>query len=334
MMARRRDFITLLGGAAAAWPLAARAKQQDDRVRRIGVLEGAAEDSELGRSRRAAFRQGLERLGWSEGRNVRLDYRYGAGVAEQYQRFAKELLALRPEVILATTTPAVAALKQENSAIPIVFTGVSDPIGSGFVASLSQPGGNITGFLNIEASIAGKWLAMVKEIAPHVTRTGFMANPKTTPYDYFLRGAEAAAPALGVALVPQRVESADDIERSIESFVGVPNGGLVLPPDTFITAHHHLIIALATRHRLPTVFGGGARFIVEAGGLMSYGTDTTDNVRQSAAYVSRILRGDKPADLPVQAPVKYETVLNLKTAKALGLTVPDLMLIRADEVIE
>ncbi len=332
---RRREFITLLGGAAATspilWPLAARA-QQPTRMRRIGVLEGLAEDTEAAQARRPVFRQALERLGWSEGRNVRIDYRFAAGIADQYQPLAKELLALQPDVMLATTTPAVAALQRESRAVPIVFYGVSDPIGSGFIASLARPGGNITGLLNIEASITGKWLAMLKEIAPRLARVAFMANPKTTPYDYFLRAAEAAAPSLAIELVPSRVETAADIERAIESFARVPNGGLLVVPDTNNTVHLDLIIALAARHRLPAVYVN--RQFVAAGGLMSYGLDNVDTVRQAASYVDRILRGDKPADLPVQAPVKYQTVLNLKTAKALGLTVPDLMIVRADEVIE
>jgi putative ABC transport system substrate-binding protein len=329
---RRRDFITLLGGTAAAWPLAAGA-QQRERTRRIGVLEGVPEDSADATARRAVFLQALERLGWSEGRTARIDYRFGAGVTERYQTLAKELLALQPDVVLATTTPAVAALQRESSAVPIVFTGVSDPIGSGFVASLNRPGGNLTGLLNIEATIAGKWLAMLKEISPPLSRAAFMANPKTTPYDYWLPEAEAAARLLAIELVPSRVESAIDIERAIESIVRVPNGGLALPPDTFTGAHRALIIALAAQHRIPTVSGASGQFVAD-GGLMSYGIDSVAVQGQAAAYVDRILRGEKPSDLPVQAPVKFVTMLNLKTAKALGLTVPDLMIVRADEVIE
>jgi putative ABC transport system substrate-binding protein len=330
---RRRDFITLLGGAAA-WPLAARA-QQSGRMRHVGVLEGVAEDNVQAQPRRAAFQQGLERLGWVEGRNVRFDYRYGAGVVDRYQAFAKELLVLQPDVVLATTTPAVAALKSEGGAIPIVFTFVSDPIGSGFITSLARPGGNITGFLNLEATIASKWLAMLKEIAPQLRRAAFMANPKTTPFDYWLPEAEAAARSLAIELLPSRVESAADIERAIESVASAPNGGLVLPPDTFFSpgsAHFDLIVALTTRYRLPTVSSNG--LFVMAGGLMSYGIDTINVMRQAAVYVDRILRGEKPADLPVQAPVKFETLLNLKTARGIGLTVPESMLLRADEVIE
>ena len=328
---QRREFITLLGGAAAAWPLAARA-QQPNRMRSIGVLLALAEDDPESKARLAAFRQGLERLGWSEGRTVRIDTRFAAASPDQFQAFAKELLALQPDVIFADTTPAVTALLRESRTVPIVFNGVSDPIGSGFIASLARPGGNLTGLLNFEASITGKWLQMLKEIAPHLVRAAFMGNPKTTPYDYFLRAAEAAARSLAIELVPSRVDSAADIERAIESFVRVPNGGLVLLPDINNTLHRDLIIALAARHRLPAVYPN--RVFVEAGGLMLYAPDRVDDYRQLASYVDRILRGEKPADLPVQAPVKYETVLNLKTAKALGLTVPDLMIVRADEVIE
>jgi putative ABC transport system substrate-binding protein len=302
-------------------------------MRRIGVLSGNAEDDAIGQAQLAVFRKELERLGWSEGRNVRIDYRFAAASPEWFQAFAKELVALQPDVIFTNTTPTAAALQRESRAIPIVFVLVSDPIGSGFIASLARPGGNLTGVLNIEASITGKWLAMLKEIAPHLARAAFIANPKTTPYDYFLRAAEAAAQSLAIELVPSPVETAADIERAIESFARVPNGGLVLPPDTTTSLQSDLIIALAARHRLPAVYA--SRFKVAEGGLMSYGVDSSgDNYRIAATYVDRILRGDKPAELPVQVPVKYETVLNLKTAKALGLTVPDLMIVRADEVIE
>jgi putative ABC transport system substrate-binding protein len=330
---RRREFVTILGGAAAAWPLAARA-QQDGRVRRVGVLMPFPEADPEIQARLAAFRQGLERLGWSEGRNVRIDYRFApaSGALDQAQKLAKELIALQPDVILGDSAPMAAALQRESRAIPIVFAAVSDPIGSGFIASLARPGGNLTGTLNYEASITGKWLAMLKEIAPGLARATFMANPKDGPYDYFLRAAEAAAQSLAIELVPSRVETAADIERAIESFARVPNGGLFLPPDTTTAVHRDLIIALAARHRLPAVYA--ARFFVTAGGLMSYSTDRVEMYRQAASYVDRILRGAKPADLPVQAPVKYQTILNLKTAKALGLTVPDLMIVRADEVIE
>jgi len=248
------------------------------------------------------------------------------------QVLARELIALQPEVILAQGTPISAALKQETSTIPVVFVGNVDPVGSGFVASLAQPGGNLTGFMSLEASITVKWLGMLKEIAPQLRRAGFMANPKTTPFDYWLPEAEAAARSLAIELLPSRVESPADVERAIESLASGPNGGLVLPPDTFLTSAFDLIVALTTRYRLPTV--SSASQFVRAGGLMSYGIDSINVIRQAAVYVDRILRGEKPADLPVQAPVKYETLLNLKTARALGLTVPPSLLARADEVIE
>jgi ABC-type uncharacterized transport system substrate-binding protein len=326
---KRRAFITLLGGAAA-WPLAARA-QQGERVRHIGVLVGLAEDDQEAKARFAAFRQEFEKLGWLEGRNVRFSYRY-APAGSRVQALARELIALQPEVILAQGTPISAALKQETNAIPVVFVGNVDPVGSGFVASLARPGGNLTGFMSLEASITVKWLGMLKEVAPNLERAALVANPKTIPYDYFFQPGEAAAPALGVELVPARVESVADIERVIESFARIPGGGLIFPPDTTTVVNRERIIALAAQYRLPAVYAFRAHVL--AGGLMSYGTDFVDLFRLAASYMDRILRGDKPADLPVQVPVKYETVLNLKTAKALGLSVPDLLLVRADEVIE
>jgi ABC-type uncharacterized transport system substrate-binding protein len=328
---RRRNFLTLLGGAAAAWPLAAQA-QQDGRMRRVGVLVfGAGRDPEV-QARLAGFRQGLERQGWSEGRNVRVDYRYAQASPEEAQVLAKELVALQPDVILSETVAVTDALQRESSTIPIVFVQVSDPIGAGYVASLARPGGNLTGFLLYEASVVGKWLAMLKEIAPRLERVAFVAPTSLGSYDYFLRSAEAMAPALALELVPSKVETAADIERAIESFARGANGGLLFLPNTLASLHRDLIVPLAARHRLPAVYP--SRIYVTAGGLMSYETDRTDMFRQAAGYVDRILRGEKPANLPVQAPVKYETVLNLKTAKALGLTVPDLLLVRADEVIE
>ena len=330
---RRRDFITLVEGSAAAWPLAARA-QQSERMRRIGILAALAKDDPDMKARLAGFRQGLKKLGWSEDRNVSIDTRFAAGRPDQFQVLSKELVALQPDVILGHTTPVVAALQRESRAIPIVFVfvSVSDPIGSGFVASLARPGGNLTGVLQYEASITGKWLAMLKEIAPGLARAALVANPKTTVYDYFRRSAEALAPSLAIELVPSPVENATDIERAIESLARASNGGLILPPDSTTLLHRDLIISLANRHRLPAVYS--LRSYVAAGGLMSYDTDQVDVLRKAAIYVDRILRGAKPADLPVQAPTKYETVLNLKTAKALGFTVPPGLLVAADEVIE
>ena len=248
------------------------------------------------------------------------------------QVLAKELVALQPDVIFAHSTPVTAAVQRESSTIPIVFVAIADPVGSGFVASLPRPGGNMTGVMNYEASVIGKWLAMLKEIAPRLTRAALMGNPKTTPFDYFQRAAEVTAPSLGIEPVPTLVENATDIERAIASFASAPNGGLVVIPDVAAVVHRDLIITLAARHRVPAVYF--ARYWVAGGGLMSYGNDFVDVFRQAASYVDRILRGDKPADLPVQAATKFETIINLKTAKALGLTVPPGLLVAADEVIE
>jgi putative ABC transport system substrate-binding protein len=330
---RRREFITMLGGAAVAWPLVARA-QQPDRMRRIGVLVGSAEGDPETTARLAGFRQALEKRGWSEGRNIRIDYRFAPAVgADQAQVLAKELVALQPDVILAQSTAITAALQRESRAIPIVFVTVADPIGSGFVASLPRPSSNLTGVMLYEASVTGKWLAMLKEIAPRLERAAFVVNPKSAPYyNYYLRAAESLSPSLGIKLVPSLVENVADIERTIEAFAQTPNGGLLVPPDNNSVFHRDLIIALAARYSLPAVYW--LRLFVVAGGLMSYGGDSIDNFRQAAPYVDRILRGDKPGDLPVQAATKFETTVNLKTAKALGLTVPPGLLVAADEVIE
>jgi putative ABC transport system substrate-binding protein len=327
---KRREFITLLGGAAA-WPLAARA-QQPDRIRRIGVLVSLPEDDEGTKTRLAGLRQGLERLGWSEGRNVSIEYRFG-GTGAQAQLLAKELVALQPDVILCQASPPTSALQRETRTIPIVFVGVADPIGSGFVAGLARPGGNLTGFLLFEASITGKWLAMLKDIAPGLARAALVINPKTAPYHYFLQEAHAAAALLAIEVVLLPIGNAlADIERPIEAFANVPNGGLVLPPDSNSIIHRDLLIALAARYRLPAVYS--ERLFVKAGGLICYSTDRADQFRTAATYVDRILRGAKPADLPVQVPTKYETVINLKTARALGLEIPPTLLATADEVIE
>ena len=328
---RRREFIVFASGAAV-WPRTGRAQQRSDHMRRIGVLASLGEDDPEMKPRLAAFRQGLETLGWSEGRNVRIDYRFATGGSGEEQARAKELLALGPDVVVATNSPNTAALQRESGKIPIVFVNVSDPVGAGFIASLAQPGGNLTGLTLFEASIAGKWLAMLKEIAPDLTRAAFLANPKTAPYDYFLRAAETVAPSLGLVIMRSPIESAADIERSMESLARTPQSGLVVPPDTTTLFHRDLVIALAAQYRLPAVYAFNS--IVVAGGLMSYSIDFVESSRQVTSYVDRILKGDKPAELPVQAPTKYETVVNLKTAKALGLTVPSSLLVRADRVIE
>jgi putative ABC transport system substrate-binding protein len=328
---RRREFITLLGGAAA-WPITARA-QQPDRMRRIGVLVGLTEDDPDTKARLAGLRQGLERLGWSEGRNVHIDYRF-APAGTQAEALAKELVALQPDVVLSNASPATSALQRQTRSIPIVFVGVADPIGSGFVASLARPGSNITGLLLFEASITSKWLAMLRDIAPNLARAVLVINPKTAVYyNFYLPAARAAASSLGIELVLAPIESAPaNIERSFEAFARAPNGGLILLPDTNTNLHRDLIIRLAAQHRLPAVYTD--RLFVVAGGLMCYGTDRAEQFRTAASYVDSILRGAKPADLPVQVPTKYETVINLKTARALGLTVPPALLVAADEVIE
>ena len=324
---RRRDFIKLCASTVAL-PLAAHA-QQGEGVRRIGVLMGRSDPEE--QLRLAAFEDGLQKLGWTEGHNIRIDTRFPTGI-DQYQPLAKQLVAEHPEVIFAQSTPVTAALQRETCTIPIVFVAVSNPIGSGFVANLARPGGNITGLLYYEASIAGKWLAILKEIAPRLTRAALVANPKTTPYDYFLQGAKAAAPSLAIELLPSPVENAADIESVIEFVARVPNGGLVLPPDATTIVHRDLIIALTARYRLPAVYA--LRDFVVAGGLMAYSSDIIEQNRRAASYIDQILRGANPAELPVQEPTKFETFVNLRTAKALGLDVPPLMLVRADEVIE
>jgi len=332
---KRREFIALCGGAFAASPLWPRAvaAQQSEHLRRIGVLSPSAADDPDTKERLQAFQQELERLGWSEGHNVHVDYRFAEGNSVQFVPLAQQLIALQPEVILAQGTQVAVTLQQQTRAIPIVFNNVSDPIGSGFVANLAHPGGNLTGVLLYEAGITGKWLAMLKEIAPHLIRVAVVGNPKTVPLDYFLRAAAGAATSLAVELVPTPIENADaDIARAIEAFAAVPNGGLLVVPDPTPTTHRGLIITLAARYHLPAVYP--FRLFVADGGLMSYGTDSNDVFRLAASYVDRILRGAKPADLPVQAPTKYETVVNIKTAKSIGLDVPSSLLVRADEVIE
>jgi putative ABC transport system substrate-binding protein len=325
---KRREFITLVGGAAV-WPLGARA-QQGERMRRVNVLLPTAGSE--GQARDAAFRQELERRGWLDGRNVQINTRFidpADGLA-QAQLIAKELVAQRPNVILVQSTPHTAAMQQQTRSVPIVFVGVSDPVGAGFVASLPRPGGNLTGLVLFEGSVMGKWLGMLKEIAPRVERVAVLHNPDVTTY--WLRTAQSAASSLAIELVSSPVENAKDIERSIELFARAPNGALIVPPDFTLTSKRGLIIALAARHHLPAVYS--ERAWMTDGGLMYYGNDRIDQFRQAAEYVDRILRGDQPADLPVQAPTKYETIVNVRTAKALGLVVPSSLLVAADEVIE
>jgi len=329
---RRREFIKVIAGSAAvAWPFAARA-QQSERMRRIGMLMAYAEDDPETKARLVAFRQRLEKRGWSEGRNAHIEIRFAGNDSSKHEPLAKELVAAQPDVILAHTTRVAAALQRESRVIPMVFVNVSDPIGSGFITNLARPGENLTGVLQYEASVVGKWLAMLKEIAPRLERVAVVANPKTTPYDYFFRAAEAIAPTLAIKLVPSPVATAADIEHAIESVAGAPNGGLLLPPDGTTIMHRDLVIALAARHKLPAVYAFD--FFVAAGGLMSYATDQDEVFRLAASYIDRILRGDKPADLPVQAPTKFGTTVNVRTAKALGITIPPGLLVAADEVIE
>jgi putative ABC transport system substrate-binding protein len=328
---KRRQFITFLGGAAA-WPLAARA-QQLDVVRRIGVLTGFAESDREGQAFVAAFREGLQKLGWVEGRNIRIDYRWAALDTDLMQRFAKELVALQPDLILTQSTPAAAAMLQQTHTIPIVFAIVADPIGSGFVASFPQPGGNITGFVTMEPTMAGKWLELLKEIAPRVARVAMLFNPATAPYaEYWLNPFKAAAASFAVQAIVAPVHDKSELESVVVAQAREPNGGLIVMPDTFTTGHRSEITSLAARYRLPAVYP--YRVFAEFGGLLSYGDDLTDNFRRAASYADRILKGAKPSELPVQAPVKFELVINLKTAKALGLDVPAQLQQRADEVIE
>jgi putative tryptophan/tyrosine transport system substrate-binding protein len=330
---RRRDLITLLGGAAAAWPLAARA-QQPGQLRRVGMLIGYAENDSETQARVAAFRQGLEHLGWTEGRNIRVDYRFAPAGPDQAQRFAKELVALGPDILVGNSTPATAALLGETRTIPIVFVGVSDPVGSDFVASIARPGGNTTGFTNFEPSLIGKWLELLKEIAPGIMRAAVIFNPKTAPGkgSFFMTPFEPVARALNVEPIALRVSDSAEIESAVTAIGRAPGSSLIVMPDAFTTVHRQLIILLAARHALPAIYP--YRYEAADGGLLSYGVDTVDLLRRAAPYVDRILKGEKPADLPVQAPTKFELVINLRAAKALRFTIPPTLLALADEVIE
>ena len=328
---KRRDFITLLSGAAAAWPFAAHA-QQAERMRRIGVLIAQAKDDPEGQVRIAAFLQQLRQLGWVEGHNLRIDYRWGGGDVDRIRRDAAELAAIAPDVILAAGGQVVAPLVGATHTVPIVFTQTPDPVGAGFVASLARPGGNVTGFTNFEYGVSGKWLEVLKEVAPGVKRAAVLRDP-TNPAGTGQWGAiQSVASALGVELSPVDVREPHVIERAVTAFAAGLNSGLIVTSSGFAILHRALIITLAARHRLPTVYP--FRFYATDGGLISYGPDPIDPHRRAAAYVDRIFKGEKPGDLPVQAPTKYELVINLKTAKALGLEVPASLLARADEVIE
>jgi putative tryptophan/tyrosine transport system substrate-binding protein len=328
----RREFIALFGGAAAAWPLVARAQQPAMPV--IGIMLGAAtEDEPETRARLAAFRRGLEQFGWREGRNIKFEYRWPAGNVELVKTYAAELVASAPDLIFTGLTPGVQALKRETHTIPIIFAGVADPIGSGLVPSLAKPEGNVTGFTAVEYAIVGKWLELLKEIAPGIERVALIGDPEADVFaTNFLRSLEAIAPSFRVEALAAEVRSASDIERVIDAFAREPNGGLLTVPAVTASLHRALIFQMAARHRLPAVYP--FRFYAIDGGLASYGPDPLDQYRRAAGYADRILRGAKPADLPVQAPTKFDLVINLKTAKALSLEIPPALLARADEVIE
>jgi putative ABC transport system substrate-binding protein len=329
----RRAFIALLGSAVAGWPRPARSQQQVERVRRIAFLHAYAENDPEVLARVVAFRQGLAPLGWIENRNIQIEHRYAGGDMDRIQSYTTEAVRSAPDVIVCSSTPIVAALKQATDTIPIVFSVVNDPVGQGFVATLSRPGGNITGFTFIDFPLIGKWIEVLNEIAPGIKRTMLIFNPDTSPYyPVFLREFGAAAASVAVKLSASPVHNEAEIEAVITAFAREPGAGLIAAADVFINTRRRLIMALAERHGLPVIYP--FRQFVAEGALISYGPDATDIVRRSASYVDRILKGEKPADLPVQAPTKYELVINLKTAKALGLTVPLIMQMTADEVIE
>src|SRR5262245_4869653 len=326
---KRREFISLLGGATA-WPLAVHA--QTKQMRRIGVLMGLVAGDPEAQSRVVAFENGLRELGWVKGRNLSIEYRW-AGNGNVLRDHAAELLAMAPDLILANSTPVTVALREQSGAVPIVFTQVVDPVGQGLVANLAHPGGNLTGFTSFEFSIGTKWLEALKQTAPRVTRVAIVFNPQSAPFaDLFLRPVEAPAPSFSVALIGAAVREPADVDRMFDMLAREPTGGLMVLPDISMTNHREAIVALEARHQVPAIYP--FRFFAASGGLMSYGTDVTEVFRRAAAYVDRIFKGEKPGDLPVQAPTKYELVINLKTAKMLGLTVPPTLLALADEVIE
>jgi putative ABC transport system substrate-binding protein len=330
----RRKFLAALGGAGTTWTLAARA--QPKRVRRIGVLMSRAADDPEGRAILGAFGQGLQEAGWADGRNVAIDTRWAAGDAGLFRKYAAELVALEPDVLVAPSTPAVTALQQASRTVPIVFVGISDPIGAGFVESFSRPGGNITGFTGFEATIGGKWLGLLKEIVPSIEHVSILFNPETAnggaSGGIYLRSIEDAAQVQSIQLIASPVHNPADTDDVFAGIAKSPDGGLIVMPNAFTLANRERIVALAARYQIPTIYP--LVMFVKAGGLLSYGVDTPDIYRRGASYVDRILKGEKPANLPVQAPIKFELVINLKTAKALGLTVPTTLLTTADEVIE
>jgi putative ABC transport system substrate-binding protein len=328
---RRREVIALLGGAAVAWPLAAQA-QQGEKIRRVGVLMNIAADDAQAQPRMDAFLHGLQPLGWTVGRNLRIDVRWAAADAGLFRKYATELVALEPDVILASTNPAIPPLQEATRTLPIVFTITVDPVGAGFVASLARPGGNITGFSLYEYSISGKWLELLKQVAPGVTRAAVLRDPATAAGIGQFAAIQAVAPPFGVELSPVDVRDRGEIERAVTAFAHEPNGGLIVTGGPSQAVHRELIVTLAARHRLPAVYP--FRYMATDGGLIAYGPEIIDQYRRAAQYVDRILKGSKPAELPVQAPTKYELAINLKTARALGLTVPPTLLARADEVIE
>ena len=329
---RRRDFIfiTILGGAAAI-PLVAQA-QQADRIRRVGVMHGHAASDPAAQARVAAFRQALQQLGWIDGRNLQIDYRWSGGNAADTRKYAAELVALSPDVILTNGAAILAPLLQVTNSVPIVFVTVADPVGAGFVESLAKPGGNATGFTAQEYGLAGKNLELLKEIAPSTQQAAVIRDPVTTQGIGFFGAIQNAAPSVGIEVRPLNLRDAGEIERAIADFARAPNGGLVVTASALAFVHRDLLVGLAARHKLPAIYP--AREFIDSGGLFAYGPETLDQYRRAAAYVDRILKGEKPANLPVQAPTKYELVINRKTAKALGLTIPQSMLARADEVIE
>jgi putative tryptophan/tyrosine transport system substrate-binding protein len=330
-MIRRREFISLIGGAAVAWPVAALA-QAPGRMRRIGMLMNLAADDPESQASLAAFQRGLQELGWVAGDNVSIDARWVAGQPDLIRKFAAELVALAPDVLLSVGGTLTGPLQQATRRVPIVFVGVTDPVGGGFVASLARPGGNATGFTLFEYGISAKWLELLKEIAPNVRRVAVPRDPTSPTGIGQFAAMQAVAPSFGVELSPLSVHATDEMERTIAEFAREPNGGLILTTSQWAIVHRELIITLASRHRLPTAYP--ARYFVTGGGLISYGPDHIDQYRRAASYVDRIFKGEKPADLPVQAPTKYHFVINLRTAKALGLNVPPSLLARADEVIE